>query len=167
MEEGLVWGEGGVGHTAAGPGDGARAEAGRAVLVDLEPHGALAVKGGRGLARGDLGHVEVERAGVADGGVDSEGDSAAGLDRDNLGRASAHVPLVAGHGSRGDVLNGAVGLEVLGDADCLPLGGGHAIDGGPGERVLPVLVVGYSREGKTKTHSAPGHRQPPAAPQMW
>lgn len=38
------------GLTAARPGEGAGAQAGRAVFVDLEPDGALAVKGGRRLA---------------------------------------------------------------------------------------------------------------------
>ena len=136
-----MWGRGR--RTAAGPGDGACAQAGRPVLVDLEPDGALAVESGGGLARGDLGQVEVERAGVLDGGVDREGDGAAGFGRDDLGRAGANIALVAGHGRRGDVLDGTVGLVVRGDADGFPVGGEHTVDRGLGECVLLLLVAGY------------------------
>ena len=114
-------------------------------MVDFEPDGALAVEGGGGLARGDLGQVEVERAGVADGSVDREGDGTAGFDGDDLGCAGAYVSLVAGHCRRGNVLDGAVGLVVLGDADGFPLGGGHTVDCGLGECVLLLLAVGYLR----------------------
>lgn len=131
-------------HTIRGPLDASGAEAGRAVLVDLEPDGALAVEGSSRLAGGGLGHVEVERAGVTDAG--HEGEVGAGLDVKDLGGGNTGVALVAGHGLRVDIGDGAVGVVVLGDADVLPLARDNSIVLGLVEGVVS-LGSGRGQEG--------------------
>lgn len=63
---------------------------------------------------------------MADGGVDGEGVVGSGGHGQSLGRSLAGVKLVAGHGLRGDVLHGAVGVPVLGGPDVLPFAGDGA-----------------------------------------
>lgn len=87
------------------------AREGRALRVHFEPHGAGAVEGRGGLARGDFGHVELERARVRDGGHGGEADGVAGVDGVGLG-CCAGGELVAPDLGRGDVGYGAVRLVV-------------------------------------------------------
>lgn len=75
-----------------------RPQPARSILVNLEPDRSLAVKGGSRLSRGNLGHVKVQGAGVADGGVDGKSVVGSGGHGQSLGRSRARVELVAGHG---------------------------------------------------------------------
>ena len=126
-------------RTVTRPLEVARPEPGRPVLVDLEPHGALGVEVLGRLARGDLGEVGVQRAGVEDlAAADGDGDGAAGTDAEGLRRALAGVHLVACHGSGVEVGDGAVGILVLGQADRGPVGGACTVVDGAGERVVRV-----------------------------
>jgi hypothetical protein len=93
-------------HLAAGEG--------RALRVDLEPHGAGAVECGGGLAGGHFGHVELEGARVRDGGYGCEADSVTGVDGGCLGGAGAGGELVAADLVRGDVGHGAWDGSVFG-----------------------------------------------------
>lgn len=79
--------------------------------VDFKPNRAGAVKGGGRLAARDLGHVELEGAGVGDGGHGGEADGVAGVDGVCLG-GGTRGELVAADLLRGDVGYGAVGLVV-------------------------------------------------------
>lgn len=126
MEEEGKYGRNTTKLTIARPLEVLRAQPARSILVDLEPDRTLAVKVGRRLAGGHLRHVEVQRTGVADVGVDGEGVVGAGGDGQGLGSALAGVQLVAGHGLRGHVLHGAVGVTVFRRADVLPLAGDSA-----------------------------------------
>jgi hypothetical protein len=85
---------------------------GGALAVDFEPDGAAAVEGGSGLARGDFGHVELEGAGVRDGGDGGEADGVACVDRGGHGRSGAGGELIAADLVGGDVGYGAIGLVV-------------------------------------------------------
>lgn len=86
--------------------------------VHLEPHGAGAVEGCGGLARGDFGHVELEGPGVRDGAYGGEADGVACVDGVGL-RSGARGQLVAADLLRRDVGYGAVGLVVCRLADIL------------------------------------------------
>ena len=112
---------GGKRHTGAGPGDAAAGDNGL-LLEDLEPDLAASVPVGGGLAGGNLGEVELHRAGVADVGVQGEADGVAGVDLAGL-NALAGVALVAADRIAVDVLDRAVGLVVGRLADVLPLTG--------------------------------------------
>lgn len=59
---------------------------------------------------------------MADVAVDIEGEGTTGRDGDSLGCTTAGRLLVAGHGLRVDVLNGAVRVLVLGGANRRPVG---------------------------------------------
>lgn len=106
----------------AGPLEVAGAKTSRTVLVDLEPDRTLAVESRGSLASGDLSQIELERSRVADVAVDIEGEGTTGRDGDSLGCTTAGRLLVAGHGLRVDVLNGAVRVLVLGGANRRPVG---------------------------------------------
>ena len=112
------------------------------ILIHLEPDIALAVKVGR-VAAGRLGHVHIDGALVVDVGGDLKGDGVAGGDGQSLGRGGAGLELVASHGRRVDVLDGAVVLPVLGAAGELPVGGGRSAAGagaGDGVYIFETLV---------------------------
>lgn len=79
---------------------------------------------------------------MVDVGGDAEGDAAAGGDREGLGGGLARVELVAGHGGRGDILDGAVGVVVCGAAGKLPVCcGGDGAGGGAGDGVWRVSLI--------------------------
>ena len=127
-------------RTITRPRNLARPQPLRPILINLEPHGPLSIKSCCRLSRRRLGHVELQRAGVANRCVDRERDGAARLHRHRLGGARADIPLVARHVLRGHVLHGAVGVVVGRDADGFPFGREYAVDGGFGEGVLVMLV---------------------------
>lgn len=130
-------GAGGDGRTFTLPAQRPSPQPARLVLRNLEPHGALAVKGRGRLAGGHLGEVEVRRARVEDGRAAARGDGygAAGRDAEGARGAAAWVELVARHGFGADVGDGAVVEAVLGRADGFPVGGALAVVEGAGEGV--------------------------------
>ncbi len=154
------------GRTIARPLQTASAQTAGAVLVDLEPHRALSVEGGSRLAGGHFGKVEVERTRVADRRAGGEADSAAGSDCQRLGGTSAGVALIAGHGLRGDVGHGAVGLEVLGLANGLPVCRLDTVVDGAREGVFSEAGVSITPSWSgldMATHSGPGRWPQPEA----
>jgi len=117
-------------HTSTGPGNRTCSQARGTILVDLEPHRALAVKRRGSLARGDLGEVELQRARVTDVGIDVEADVASCGDCQSLGSRCAWCELVAGHLCGGDIADWSVRVSVLGEADGFPLARlGSVVDG--------------------------------------
>lgn len=110
---------------------------------DLEPDSAAAIEGSCGLTAGDLGHVELKRAGVGDtgGATDGEANSATCGNGGSCCRGTAGV-LVAADGTAGDVRHGTVGLVVRSLADILPLACHGTVRDERGENVCSRLVSG-------------------------
>ena len=128
-------------HTSTGPRELAGSQSHGSILVNLEPNGALAVKSGSRLALGDLGHVKVQGTGMADVVADDKRVVGSGRDGQSLGGALAGVELVAGHGFRGDVGNGAAVVVVLGHADVFIFSGDGASGVALGESVWQEVLV--------------------------
>lgn len=108
---------------------------GRTLSKNLEPDLAGALKVGGRLAVGDLGHVELERARVANVRVDGEADLGAGRHGVRFGRVvDAAVGPAADVVGR-DVRDGAVAVVVGRHAHILPVFGRVAVGDERGECV--------------------------------
>lgn len=144
-------GHGDAGLAVVGPRDGGARDGGP-VAVDLEPDRAGRVEAGGG--GGGLGHVDVDGARVVDVGRDAEGDGAAGGDGEGLRGGGAGGELVAAHGGRVDVLDGAVGVVVGRAAGELPVGAGDAVGRDAGDGVwfgqsVVCSACSWGRGGRT------------------
>lgn len=109
----------------AGPRQAAGRDAG-ALRQDLEPHVAGAVPRGGRLARGHLGHVELQGPRVADRGLGAEPDRRPGRHALGLRPLGARRELVAADLLRRHVRRGPVGLVVGRLAHVLPVRGCRA-----------------------------------------